>query len=202
MALEDLTGNKYINALNSSNPVGGADKVKTLDDHARGIKNVLLKSFPQISGAVAANHHQLSLLEGLDTATLTSDQINTTFTKVSRFEIDSSSNIYNYGAKIVAITTNTTLDSTHNGKILEVNSTTADVLLTLPLNASDSSVTKGFGCTVAQIGSQAAIITGQNSTVTVNAISAVGSYQTKEQWSVLGLYKRATNGWVMYGDAE
>lgn len=73
MALEDLTGDKYINSLVSSNPVGNTDKVKTLDDHIRGIKNVLLKSFPNITGAVTATQTELNLLDG---ALCTTTEIN------------------------------------------------------------------------------------------------------------------------------
>ena len=48
MALEDLTGTKYIDALNSANPVGATDAKNQGDDHMRGIKNVLKNTFPNI----------------------------------------------------------------------------------------------------------------------------------------------------------
>ena len=73
MALEDLTGNKYINALDSGNPVGTADFVASLDDHIRGIKNVLKKSFPLITGAVTATQAEINKLDGV---TVTTAEIN------------------------------------------------------------------------------------------------------------------------------
>jgi hypothetical protein len=69
MALEDLTGDVYIDSLVATNPVGSTDKVKTLDDHVRGIKNVLLKSFPSITGAVTATNAELSKLAGVTATT-------------------------------------------------------------------------------------------------------------------------------------
>ena len=51
MALEDLTGTKYIDDLVATNPAAG-DNVSEGDDHIRGIKNVLKTTFPNIDGAV------------------------------------------------------------------------------------------------------------------------------------------------------
>ena len=64
MALEDLTGTKYIDDLNSSNPALG-DNVSEGDDHIRGIKNVLKLSFPGIDGAVNSTDTELNLLDGI-----------------------------------------------------------------------------------------------------------------------------------------
>lgn len=61
MALEDLTGTKYLNSLVKTNPLG-TDLLDDADGHLRGIKNTLVTSFPNISGAVTATHTQLSLL--------------------------------------------------------------------------------------------------------------------------------------------
>ena len=47
MALEDLTGTKYIDDLVATNPAAG-DNVSEGDDHIRGIKNVLKTTFPNI----------------------------------------------------------------------------------------------------------------------------------------------------------
>jgi microcystin-dependent protein len=61
MALEDLTGtNKYISNLVAANPSGRPDKVEQGDDHLRGIKNVLINSFPNISGAVTLTQGALN----------------------------------------------------------------------------------------------------------------------------------------------
>jgi hypothetical protein len=51
MALEDLTGNKYIDSLNSDWPAG-TDLPGAGDDHIRGLKNVLKRTFPNLSGPV------------------------------------------------------------------------------------------------------------------------------------------------------
>lgn len=64
MALEDLTGTKYIDALVSTNPPG-TDGLDETDDHIRGIKNVLLKTFPNLTGAVTATQTELNKLDGV-----------------------------------------------------------------------------------------------------------------------------------------
>jgi hypothetical protein len=52
MALEDLTGtNKYIANLVNTNPLSADDR-REGDDHIRGIKNVLLNTFPGLSAPV------------------------------------------------------------------------------------------------------------------------------------------------------
>ena len=60
MALEDLTGDKYIDALVSANPVGSSDSIATVDNHMRGIKNVLKKTFPNLTGPVTATASELN----------------------------------------------------------------------------------------------------------------------------------------------
>ena len=64
MALEDLTGTKYLDDLNSSNPAAG-DNVSEGDDHIRGIKNVLKLTFPNVDAAVNATPTELNLLDGI-----------------------------------------------------------------------------------------------------------------------------------------
>lgn len=61
MPLEDLTGsNKYISNLVQTNPVGATDLVSQGDDHIRGIKNVLLNTFPAITGPVTVTQEQIN----------------------------------------------------------------------------------------------------------------------------------------------
>ena len=60
MPLEDLTGDKYIDALVSDNPVGTTDTLSTVDEHLRGIKNVLKKTFPNLTGPVTATASELN----------------------------------------------------------------------------------------------------------------------------------------------
>jgi len=64
MALEDLTGTKYIDDLNSSNPAAG-DNVSEGDDHIRGIKNVLKTTFPSIDGAITATDTEINYVDGV-----------------------------------------------------------------------------------------------------------------------------------------
>jgi microcystin-dependent protein len=65
MALEDLTGtSKYIDDLVNTNPVGGSDYLSDGDNHIRGIKNVLLNTFPNIDGAVTPTPAELNSLAG------------------------------------------------------------------------------------------------------------------------------------------
>ncbi len=65
MGLETLTGSVYINALVATNPIGASDPKSQGDDHIRGIKNVLLNTFPNITGAVNATQTELNLLDGV-----------------------------------------------------------------------------------------------------------------------------------------
>jgi microcystin-dependent protein len=66
MALEDLTGNnKYISNLVQTNPVGATDYVSQGDDHIRGIKNVILNTFPNITGPVELTQQQLNALASI-----------------------------------------------------------------------------------------------------------------------------------------
>lgn len=61
MPLEDLTGNKYISDLNANWPAG-TDFPDAGDDHMRGIKNVLLRSFPGITGPVTVSQDEINVL--------------------------------------------------------------------------------------------------------------------------------------------
>lgn len=60
MALEDLVGTQvFIDALVRSNPTD-EDPVEEGAAQIRGVKNVLLNSFPNVNGAVSATDEQLS----------------------------------------------------------------------------------------------------------------------------------------------
>jgi len=66
MPLESLTGaSVFIDDLVNTNPVGASDPKSEGDDHIRGIKNVLLNSFPGVTGAVSATHTELNTLDGI-----------------------------------------------------------------------------------------------------------------------------------------
>lgn len=57
----------YISDLDASNP-DGTDNANMGDDHIRGIKNVLVTTFPNISGVVTATHTELSFVSGVTSA--------------------------------------------------------------------------------------------------------------------------------------
>lgn len=78
MALEDLTGNKYIDDLVATNPVGATDPRSEGDDHIRGVKNVLLKTFPDISEPFRTNKGAL-IGNGISTGGGTADAITADF---------------------------------------------------------------------------------------------------------------------------
>lgn len=64
MALEDLTGtDKFIDDFINTNPTG-TDPKNQGDDHLRGIKNVLLNQFPNLTAAVTSDATELNLLDG------------------------------------------------------------------------------------------------------------------------------------------
>ena len=67
MALEDLTGTKYIDDLVATNPAAG-DNVSEGDDHIRGIKNVLKTTFPNVTGAVNPTDTELNYVDGVTSA--------------------------------------------------------------------------------------------------------------------------------------
>lgn len=59
MPLENLVGNKFINDLNENWPAG-TDLPDAGDDHLRGIKNVLKRSFPNITGPVTLTQDEIN----------------------------------------------------------------------------------------------------------------------------------------------
>jgi hypothetical protein len=59
MPLEDLVGSKYVSDLNEAWPLG-TDLPDSGDDHLRGIKNVLKKTFPNITGPVTRTQTDLN----------------------------------------------------------------------------------------------------------------------------------------------
>jgi hypothetical protein len=77
MALEDLTGTKYIDDLVSANPAVG-DDVSEGDDHIRGIKNVLKTTLPNVTGAITPTHTELNYVDGVTSAIQTQIDSKTT----------------------------------------------------------------------------------------------------------------------------
>lgn len=58
MPLEDLIGNKYIDSLNEAWPLG-SDNKDAGDNHLRGIKNVLKRSFPKFTGPLTLSQKDI-----------------------------------------------------------------------------------------------------------------------------------------------
>lgn len=96
MALEDLTGSKTIDALDPNNPEGSDGKNEG-DDHIRGFKNVILNTFPNITGAITLTHTQIN------------EAAFASGTKAVFFQ--------------AAAPTNWTQDTTHNDKMMRVVNT-------------------------------------------------------------------------------
>ena len=133
MALEDLTGSsKYIDDLVNSNPVGASDPKSEGDDHIRGIKNVLLNSFPAITGAVTATQDELNKLDGPVAGTSSASKAAVLGANKDLDELRVTSlkdgNGYEYiptGTKMVffqaaAPNAGWLIDATHNNKMLRV----------------------------------------------------------------------------------
>lgn len=62
-----LEAGTYIDDLNASNPTTG-DPRSEGDDHIRLIKNVLLNTFPNITGALSPTHTELNYVNGVTSA--------------------------------------------------------------------------------------------------------------------------------------
>jgi len=71
MALEDLTGvDKFPDDLVITNPVGSTDPKSEGDDHIRGVKNVIVNTLPNITGAITPTQTELNILAGQEGALL------------------------------------------------------------------------------------------------------------------------------------
>jgi len=124
MALEDLTGTKYIDDLNSSNPAAG-DNVSEGDDHIRGIKNVLKTTFPSIDGAITATDTELNYVDGVTSSIQTQiDNIDTDLVNDTSPQLGGNLDVQSYtvdgrdiatdGTKLDTIETNADVTDTTN----------------------------------------------------------------------------------------
>jgi hypothetical protein len=128
MALEDLTGTKYLDDLVATNPAVG-DDVSEGDDHIRGIKNVLKTTLPNVTGAITPTHTELNYVDGVSSAIQT--QIDNTVT-VANAALPKAG-----GAMTGAITTNSTFDG--------VDIATRDGVLTTTTNTANAALPKAGG---------------------------------------------------------
>jgi len=65
MALETAT---FINGLVATNPVS-TDGLAQADDHMRLIKSTIKSTFPNITGAITADHSEINVLDGITSST-------------------------------------------------------------------------------------------------------------------------------------
>jgi hypothetical protein len=65
MALESAT---FINGLVATNPVS-TDGLAQADDHMRLIKSTIKSTFPNITGAITADHSEINVLDGITSST-------------------------------------------------------------------------------------------------------------------------------------
>jgi hypothetical protein len=120
MALEDLTGTKYIDDLVATNPAAG-DNVSEGDDHIRGIKNVLKTTFPSIDGAITATDTELNYVDGVTSNVQT--QLNAKFATAG-------------GTLTGAAQGSTDTDTTNTGSVTLDFSTNQNFVLTLTGNVT------------------------------------------------------------------
>jgi hypothetical protein len=154
MALEDLTGTKYIDDLNSSNPAAG-DNVSEGDDHIRGIKNVLKVTLPNVTGAVTPTHTELNYVDGVTSAVQT--------------QLDAKLPLAG-GAMTGAITTNSTFDGVDiatRDAILTSTTTTAGAALPKAGGAMTGAITTNSTFDGVDIATRDAVLT--STTTTANA---------------------------------
>ena len=202
MALEDLTGTKYIDSLNSSNPAAG-DNVSEGDDHIRGIKNVLKTTFPSLDGAVTSTDAELNLLDGV-TATTTELNYVDGVTSSIQTQLGTVSTTANAalpkagGAMTGAITTNSTFDGRDvatDGTKLDTVETNADVTDTT--NVTSAGALMDSECS--SLASVKAINQGLTSTssptfTTLNATTVdLGNWTVTESGGVLYFATSGTN---------
>lgn len=111
-------------------------------------------------------------------------------------EADSALRVKQAQAVIRAVTDSTTAIAADAEAIVEINKATGTTF-TVPPNASVA-FPVGTMITVAQVGAGAITLT-QGAGVTIR-VDATFTLVTAGQWSVVHLYKRATNEWVATGN--
>jgi hypothetical protein len=110
MALEDLTGAAVISALVRTNPESG-DSLTQGDDHIRGLKNVILNTWPNVNGPV----------------TLTDEQINALLTRLDYIEAAPAWHA-NRGTSAQSINSGNATNLIFNNVVREVNSSGFNVV--------------------------------------------------------------------------
>ena len=195
MALEDLTGTKYIDDLNSSNPAAG-DNVSEGDDHIRGIKNVLKTTFPNVTGAVNPTDTELNYVDGVTSAIQTQMDTKAPLASPTFTGTVAIPNIANLETAVAANTAKVS-NVTHTGDV------TGSTALTIAADAVDIAMLSATGTA-----SSSTYLRGDNAWSTVDALPSqsghAGKYLTTDassaSWATLdtdantttkGLYEHA-----------
>ena len=112
MALESAT---YISDLVTTNPTS-SDNLSQGDDHIRLLKSTLKTTFPNVSGAVTADHTELNKLDGLTASTAQLNYV-TGVTSAIQTQLDAKANLgtSNTFTGNQAITGNLTVSGTISG---------------------------------------------------------------------------------------
>ena len=180
MALEDLTGTKYIDDLNSSNPAAG-DNVSEGDDHIRGIKNVLKTTFPNVTGAVNPTDTELNYVDGVTSAIQTQMDTKAPLASPTFTGTVAIPNVANLETAVVANTAKVT-NATHTGDV------TGATALTIAAGAVDIAMMSATGTA-----SSSTFLRGDNAWTAVDALPSqsghAGKYLTTDassaSWATL-----------------
>ena len=180
MALEDLTGTKYIDDLNSSNPAAG-DNVSEGDDHIRGIKNVLKTTFPNVTGAVNPTDTELNYVDGVTSAIQTQMDTKAPLASPTFTGTVAIPNIANLETAVAANTAKVS-NVTHTGDV------TGSTALTIAADAVDIAMLSATGTA-----SSSTYLRGDNAWSTVDALPSqsghAGKYLTTDassaSWATL-----------------
>jgi len=180
MALEDLTGTKYIDDLNSSNPAAG-DNVSEGDDHIRGIKNVLKTTFPNVTGAVNPTDTELNYVDGVTSAIQTQMDTKAPLASPTFTGTVAIPNIANLETAVAANTAKVS-NVTHTGDV------TGSTALTIAVDAVDIAMLSATGTA-----SSSTYLRGDNAWSTVDALPSqsghAGKYLTTDassaSWATL-----------------
>jgi len=163
MGLESLTGGAvYINSLVNTNPVKATDYVADGSLHIQGIKNVILNTFPNITGAVTSTHTELNILDG---ATATTAEINYLDLTTGAGTAEASKALVLDGSKGIATITSATITTLTTTTInlggAAITSTAAEI------NYLD--LTTGAGTAEA---SKAVVLDASKNIATINSLTA------------------------------
>ena len=180
MALEDLTGTKYLDDLNSSNPAAG-DNVSEGDDHIRGIKNVLKLTFPNVDAAVNATPTELNYVDGVTSAIQTQMDTKAPLASPTFTGTVAIPNIANLETAVAANTAKVS-NVTHTGDV------TGSTALTIAVDAVDIAMLSATGTA-----SSSTYLRGDNAWSTVDALPSqsghAGKYLTTDassaSWATL-----------------